>query len=198
MTTFFLVRHAEHALVNDVLVGRTPSIHLAPGGREQAKRLARRFLLSNITSVQSSPRERALETALPISQATGVPLDITPSLDEVDFGEWNGLSFKRLKSDPRWQFWNRRRSQAQAPGGESMLDVQSRVVDHLHRLSVRQPHQRIVLVTHAEIIRAALLYHLGLPLEAYDRIEISPASVTVLRLGVDQADILALNEAAAA
>lgn len=198
MTTFFLVRHAEHALVNDVLVGRAPNIHLGQRGREQAKRLARRFLLSNITAVQSSPRERAIETALPIAQATGVALDVAPSIDEIDFGEWNGAPFQRLKSDPRWQFWNRNRSHAQAPGGETMLDAQSRAVDHLHRLSLRQPGGRIVLVTHAEIIRAALLYHLGLPLEAYDRIEISPASVTVLQLGADQADILALNEAAAA
>ncbi len=198
MTTFFLVRHAMHALVDRVLIGRMSGVHLNLQGRLQAKRLGMRFAQERLTLVQSSPRERAQETAQAIALAAGAPLEIASALDEIEFGEWTGRPFDRLKEDPDWRAWNSERTRARAPNGETMSEAQTRIVAHLERMHMRYPGARIAIVTHAEIIRAAVLHHLGLALEAFDRIEISPASVTILRIGQEDAELTALNQAVAA
>lgn len=198
MTTFFLVRHAMHALVDRVLIGRMSGVHLNLQGRLQAKRLGMRFAQERLTLVQSSPRERAQETAQAIALAAGASLETASALDEIEFGEWTGRPFDRLKEDPDWRAWNSERTRARAPNGETMSEAQTRIVAHLERMHMRYPGARIAIVTHAEIIRAAVLHHLGLALEAFDRIEISPASVTILRIGQEDAELTALNQAVAA
>lgn len=198
MTTFFLVRHAMHALVDRVLIGRMSGVHLNLQGRLQAKRLGMRFAQERLTLVQSSPRERAQETAQAIALAAGASLETASALDEIEFGEWTGRLFDRLQEDPDWRAWNSERTRARAPNGEAMSEAQTRIVAHLERMHMRYPGARIAIVTHAEIIRAAVLHHLGLALEAFDRIEISPASVTILRIGQEDAELTALNQAVAA
>lgn len=198
VTTFFLVRHATHALLDRVLAGRMQGVSLNLQGRIEAGRLAVRFAQERLDRVQSSPRERACETAAAITATAKVPLEIVEALDEVDVGEWTGRPFAELSRDPRWRSWNAARTRACAPGGEAMSDAQARIVTHLERMHRQCPGARIAMVTHAEIIRAAVLHHLGLPLEAYDRIEISPASMTILRIGKDDAELTALNQAVAA
>jgi probable phosphoglycerate mutase len=198
VTTFFLVRHAAHALLGQVLAGRMPDLSLNLAGRRQASRLGLRLVRERLTLLQSSPSRRARETADLLAAPVGLPVAVAPALDEVDFGEWTGRSFAELSRDPRWRVWNAERGAARAPGGESMEEAQSRIVGHLESLRRDHPDGRILLVTHAEIVRAALLHHLGLPLQAYERIEISPGSVTVLSLGEAGAAITRLNEAAAA
>ena len=193
-TTFFLIRHGAHALLGRVLVGRTGNVSLAAQGREQAQCVARRFADERIDSVQSSPQARARETAAPIAAAAGVPLEIVAALDEVDIGEWAGQSFAELDGDSLWTTWNTQRSIARAPGGETMEDVRQRAVAHLEQVRAAYPQGKIVLVTHADVIKAAVLHHLGLSLDAYDRIDIEPASVTTLVVGDWGSKIAALNE----
>ncbi len=178
-------------------VGKPACICHRRGARRQSG-LARRFAHDDIDCVQASPRERTRETALPIAVAVGRRLELVDALDEIDFGEWTGLPFEHLRNDPRWRFWNAERDRAQAPGGERMVDVRERVIAHLDALRTLYPESRIVVVTHAEIIRLALLDALRMPLGAYGRIEISPASVTVLHRSAECTRIVALNDAAAA
>ena len=193
-TTFFLVRHAAHPLLGRVLVGRAGGISLAEQGREQANQLARRFAEEHITAVQSSPRERARETAVPIAAVTGVPLEIAAALDEVDVGEWAGRAFAELNGDPRWETWNTQRGLACTPGGETMHDVRERIVAHLDQLRTTYPQGKIVLVTHGDVIKGAVLHYLGLPLDDYQRIEVEPASVSTIEIGDWGSKIAALNE----
>src|SRR5689334_9180955 len=105
-----------------------PNVRLGADGREQSRRLAIWFGRQPVAVIQSSPRERAQETAEPIAQQFGMPLAVAPALDEVDVGEWTGANFADLTPDRRWQHWNRARESARTPGGESMRDVQDRVV----------------------------------------------------------------------
>lgn len=198
MTTLFLVRHATHALVGRILAGRMCGLSLSEEGRRQSHRLAARLAAESLTLVQSSPRERAMQTAEPIAAAAQAPLATEPAIDEIEYGEWTGRPFAELKNDMRWREWNTHRDRVCPPRGEFMADAQQRLIAHLEATHRAHPDGRIVMVTHAEMIRAAVLHHLGLPLEAYDRIEISPASVTVLRIGKTNAEISTLNEAVAA
>ena len=194
MMTIHLVRHAVHPLVDRVLVGRTSGVQLGKGGREQAKALARRLAIEEIGAVQSSPRERALETAALIAAPLGLPVDIVPDLDEADFGQWAGCSFDELNRDPRWIAWNNERGTARPPGGETMRELQNRILRHLDRLQAEKPNRNLVLVSHAEVIRAALLHFLGIALDGFARVEISPASISTLLLNGSDAQVIGCND----
>jgi broad specificity phosphatase PhoE len=194
MMTIHLVRHAVHPLVDRVLVGRTSGVQLGEEGREQAKALARRFAREGIAGVQSSPQERALETAALIAAPLGLAVDTVPELDEADFGQWAGCSFEQLKRDPRWFAWNSERGTARPPGGETMLELQKRILGHLSRLQVEKPNSKLVLVSHAEVIRAALLHFLGIALDGFARIEIAPASISTLLLNGSGAQVIGCND----
>lgn len=182
-TTVFLVRHALHGTVDQVLVGRLPGVMLSERGRRQAQRLAAWFAGQEIGLVQASPRERARETAAAIADVHAVPCEIAPALDEIDLGEWTGRRFADLAADPRWQDWNTARSLTRPPGGESMGEVQARIVDHIERIRSRLCDGRAVLVSHGDVIKAALLHFLGRPVEAYHELDVAPASVSAIELG---------------
>ena len=194
MTTFFLTRHAPHALVDAVLVGRMPGAQLDENGRKQARRVAGMLAGREITAIQSSPQARARETAQPIAGRTGLPIEIAQAVDEIDVGEWTGRPFSALREDPLWQLWNRARSSARPPRGESMQELQSRVVKHLYQMSSERPDARVVVVSHAEVIRAALLHVLKLPLDEFWRVEVAPTSVSTLVIDGDRAEVACVNE----
>ena len=103
-------------------------------------------------------------------------------MDELDVGHWTGASFEELNSNPHWHAWNSKRGSTRPPGGESMRELQQRVLVHLATLEREHPDEKIVIVSHAEPIRAAILHYSGLPLDAFARIRIDPGTITVLRL----------------
>jgi broad specificity phosphatase PhoE len=113
---------------------------------------------------------------------------------ELDFGEWTGLTADEIRKDPRWQPWNTCRSIATIPGGESWRQVQDRVVGALFDLQLVHPAGNVAIVSHGDVIRAALLFALGMPLDFYSRIEIAFASISTIRLDGSGIRVLALNE----
>jgi broad specificity phosphatase PhoE len=197
-TTFLLVRHAAHDRVGTVLCGRMHGVRLGEAGRAQARRLADRLAGDKVASVQSSPIERAMETAEPIALRLGQPVERSDALIEIDFGAWTGTPFAELDRDPRWTAWNNARSVSRPPYGETMLEAQGRIVAAMETLRGLHREQAVVLVSHSDVIKAALLFHLGLPLDAYGRIEIDPASISTLVVGDWGAKLIRLNEVVAA
>jgi probable phosphoglycerate mutase len=175
-----------------------PGISLGSLGRNQAKRLGRRFKSEDIASVQTSPLERARETAQPIAAAIGREPELCEAIAEIDFGEWTGRPFEDLAADPRWRDWNSARPVHRPPEGESMLEAQSRIVGTMEELRRAYHDRTVVLVSHGDVIKAALLYHLGLPIGAHDRIEIEPASISTLLVGDWGSKLIRLNEVIAA
>ena len=194
-TTFWLVRHAAHDDVGQYLAGRKPGVTLGPEGRAQAERLGRRMARESIALVVASPRERAQETADAIVAATGAaPAEVSDALDEVDFGAWTGKTFEALEDDAEWRRWNTLRSLARAPGGETMLEVQRRVTDLMQDLCRRVGEGGAVLVSHGDVIKAAVCHVLGLQIDAWPRFDIAPASITTIVLGDWGGKVLTLNE----
>lgn len=193
-TTLYLVRHATHGLVDHVLVGRLAKVCLSLEGICQAKRLASWFAGRDVAIVHSSPRERACETAAPIAAAAGVEWNIAPELDEIEFGEWTGMSFDALSNDDRWRAWNSSRSSARPPGGETMIEAQSRILAHIEGVRGLLPRGCAVLVSHCDVIKAALLHFLDRSVDAYHEFDIAPGSVSTVRLADARAEVLAVNE----
>jgi probable phosphoglycerate mutase len=183
LTTFHLVRHGAHDFVGRVLAGRAVDAALNEDGRREAQALARRLAAEPVSRVVSSPRRRARETAAPIADALRRDMEIAPELDEHDCGAWAGESFETLAADPRWRAWNARRGTARPPSGESMAELQARIVGFLHALRRRHPGETLVLVSHAEPIRAALMYARGVALDDFLVIEVPIGSLSSIDIG---------------
>ena len=193
MTTFHLVRHAAHGHLGRVLTGRTSEVPLTYEGRVQAAALAQRLASAPVSAVLSSPRERAQETAAPVAARLSLAVGIEQDLDEIDFGAWNGMAFDALAPQPAWQAWNRSRSMATPPDGEPMLAVQARAIGLVTRLHREHPDAEFVLVSHSDLLKAVLAHALGVPLDLLHRIELGPASRSVLVLSGHDVRIDAIN-----
>ena len=184
MTTFLLVRHATCDPVGRSIAGRLPGIPLNAEGREQAARLAERLRGVALDAIYSSPIQRARETADAIATGRALAVSTAEELIELDFAAWSGRTLAELEDDARWRRFNRLRSVARASSGESMLDVQARAVALVERLRAEHPDGRVALVSHGDVIRGLVAHLAGIPLDLFQRLEIEPASVSVI--GVDE------------
>jgi probable phosphoglycerate mutase len=193
MPTLVLIRHAAHDLLGRTLVGRAPEVRLSTAGAHEAEALAERLAGSAVRALYSSPRERARDTAAPIAARLGVPVEIAPELDEIDFGDWTNRAFAELDELEPWRRFNQFRSGTPCPNGESALDVQARFLRLVERLSTTHAEHWVALVSHGDVIRAALAHYLGIHLDLFQRLEISPASVSILRVGPYGPEVLLVN-----
>jgi broad specificity phosphatase PhoE len=192
--TILLIRHAAHVELGRTLTGRRRDIALSPEGLEQAEIVADLLGVEPLAAVYSSPRERAYYTARSIAEQHELKVEIADGLDEVDFGEWTGVSFDRLEGDPAWDQWNSARSIARPPCGESMEEACRRAVAQIEEIAGRHPDQMIAAVSHCDIIRGLIAYYLGLPLDNLLRFDIDPASVSRLVIGGWGARVVTMNE----
>lgn len=181
-TTFMLVRHGTCALMNSVLFGRVVDAPLDPHGELQCAVLAQRLSALDHPMIQCSPRRRTRQTAEVIAACAGCAFTVVPELDEVDYGSWSGQSFRKLHDDARWRYWNEHRGSSATPTGETAGSVQRRIVGHLERLHQQGAGCAYVLVSHAEIIRSAIMHYLQVPNDLYHCVEIPPASVSTICL----------------
>jgi broad specificity phosphatase PhoE len=194
VTVFHLLRHGEHVLRGRVLAGRTPGVGLSARGRAEIAAVADRLADEKIEAIYSSPLQRTRETAEILSERLALPIQYREDILELDFGEWTGLTFNAVRADERWKLWSTCRSIATVPGGESMRQVQERAVRALCELRLTHPDQRVLIVSHGDVIRAALLFALGMPLDFFSRIEIGLASLSTIQIDDFGVRVLAVNE----
>lgn len=167
---------------------------LSQEGLEQAEIVADLLAVEPLAAVYSSPRERAYYTAREIADQHELKVEIADGLDEIDFGDWTGLSFDALEGEPGWQRWNEARGSARPPGGESMEEAVSRAVLALDRIAADHRDGIVACVSHCDIIRGVIAHHLGLPLDNLLRFDIDPASVSRLVVGEWGARVASVNE----
>ncbi len=194
MTVFHLLRHGEHGLLGRTLAGRMPGVGLTEKGRAEIAAVAERLAAENIAALYSSPLQRTRESAEIVAARLGLSIAFRDDFIELDFGEWTGATFDAIRTDPRWQAWSTRRSLAAIPGGESMRQVQQRVVEALLEIGERHLDENVVIVSHGDVIRSALVFALGMPLDFYGRIEVAQASLSSIRLDASGIRVIAINE----
>ncbi len=190
---FYLIRHAHCDCIGKTLAGWQKGIHLSPEGAHQAERLADRLSGAPIEAVYCSPLERAFETAEPLARRLNARIRVSDKLGEIRFGEWTGSTFLKLSAHPVWNRFNTFRSGTRIPEGDLMIEVQARIISELDRLRSEHPGRGVAVVSHADVIKSALAFYAGIPLDIMQRIEISPASVSTLLLEDDGPKIMQVN-----
>ena len=193
MTRFLLVRHATTDSVGKRLSGRAPDVHLNATGKQEAERLAQCLSSLSIAAIYSSPLERAMETAEFLAKPRNQQVIIGDHFLEIDFGAWTNCTFESLQEDAHFHRFNTFRSSTRVPGGESMAEAQLRFVKGMEQLQQHHQQQTIVIVSHSDMIKAALAFYAGIHLDMFQRLEIYPASVSVMEVFEETARIITLN-----
>jgi probable phosphomutase (TIGR03848 family) len=182
MARLLLIRHAPTAETGRKLTGRLPGVELGEKGQQVAERLAQRLADLKLDAVYASPIERTWETAEIVARPHGLTPIREDGLLEIDFGNWSGRTFKQLTRLKLWRTVQMTPSRVTFPGGEAMADMQRRAVATCERLAASSPKGTIALVSHADVIKAIVSHYLGQPFDLFQRIVISPASVSVIEL----------------
>ena len=189
--TIHLIRHGHHGLLAGVLCGRMPGVGLDDLGREQM-RLAAGSLHPRPDIIQASPQLRAQQSAQIVAHYFDLGIETASAVDEIDMGDWTGRTFESLQTEEAWRAWNARRGSTSPPKGESMGHLQARVLRHIESLRDR-PDESVVIVSHAEPIRAMVLHCLDMPLDDFHEVDIAPASITTLVYEPDRLRLVAVN-----
>jgi probable phosphoglycerate mutase len=193
-TIVCFVRHGHTPTTGSILPGRTKGLHLSDVGKDQANDVAERLAkLGNITAVYSSPMERAKETAQSIAKACGLRTRVQRGLIEADFGTWTGRKLSDLRKLPEWEDVQKMPSSFRFPSGESFLEIQARMVGAITEIAGKHRGEVVVAVSHADTIKAAIASALGTPLDLFQRIHISPCSLSAVLFGQNGPMVLTVN-----
>jgi len=193
-TLFLLVRHGLTPTTGKILPGRAPGLHLSESGQAQAQAAADRIAaLGRVDAVYASPLERARETAAPIAAARDLKVRVNKGLLECDFGEWTGAELKKLMKLPEWSTVLRAPSTFRFPGGESFTEMQSRMISALDRLRAAHEGGVVVCVSHADTVKAAVAHAMGTHIDLFQRIVISPCSITAIAYSASGPVVLTVN-----
>jgi probable phosphoglycerate mutase len=194
MTTLLLIRHAHTDTAGKRLTGWARGVHLNDRGRDEAETLVRRLEGIPVRAIYTSPLERCRETAAPLARGLGLSVLVRRDLLEVDYGEWTGRPISGLRRTKLWRVVQHAPSRIRFPGGESLLEVQSRSVAEVERIALAHPKGTVAVVTHADVVRLLLAHFAGMHLDELQRLVVDPASVSVLALGDGSVRVVKVND----
>lgn len=189
MATIVLVRHATTAATGKRLGGWTDA-PLDTRGVAQAKAAARRLADLPLAAVYTSPIVRTLETARIVAKPHGLRLRKRKGLGEVDYGEWTDQALGNLRRRKYWEVIQRTPSRVVFPKGETIRGMQARAVDAVETIAADHEGEWVMAVSHADVIKSLVAHFVGMPLDAFQRLVVSPASATVLHLPADGLPVL--------
>jgi probable phosphomutase (TIGR03848 family) len=194
LTLLLLIRHAVTDMTGKRLYGRSDGVTLSEAGRSQAADLALRVSEVPIDALYSSPLERCLETAEPISRAAGVEVRTLEGVLEIDYGTWTGRPFTTLRRTNLWkEFHGPTPSAPRFPEGETLAEAQRRVVAAVSGLHERHPRETVAVVTHGDVVALVLAHYAGIHIDLFQRLEVAPASVTAIGVGAGAPRIRTVN-----
>ncbi|MCA1954334.1 MAG: histidine phosphatase family protein [Anaerolinea sp.] len=184
MSLVYLLRHGENDVMARRLAGRLPGTHLNRRGQEQAQQVAEKLADAPIRAIFSSPLERAVETAMPLSERLGVPVQVLDGLNEVDYGTWQGRSYRQLERLKLWRQLRVAPSRVRFPGGETLMEVQERAVMAVQwAMTQVGADEGVACFTHGDVVRLVTTWALGLPFDSFRLFQVDTASLTILAFG---------------
>lgn len=195
MTILLLIRHASNDYIKEGrLAGRTPGVHINAQGQREADDLGRRTSHLPIEAIYSSPLERAVDTANAIANCHKLPVQIIDGLMETHAGDWTGRKLSELNGTDTWKAIQTKPIGVQLPGGESIDEVQTRMVAAIEEIRKKHPGGIVAIVSHADPLKSVVAHYLTWDLNNFQRIAISPASVTVLEVDDKGVSLLRTND----
>ncbi len=178
---FLLIRHGANESLGKFLPGQLPGIHLNGDGKKQADQIAACLGSHKISEIYSSPLERTMETAAPLSEKLGKTIIPENGLVEMNAGSLSGISFTTLKKMPVWKTIRRAPSMTGFPGGESFMEASERVWQCIQKIKAHSLNDSVVILfSHSDIIKLAVATSLHIPLVNFPRLTVYPASMTIL------------------
>lgn len=182
MTTLLLIRHGTTATTGKRLGGRTEH-ELDERGVTQAKAAAERIADLPVRAVYASSLRRTWQTAEHVAAQLRVSVRAEDGLLEVDYGRWTDRTLGQVSRTKLWRVVQDTPSRVAFPDGETIREAQARAADAVERIVAAHPRDVVAAVSHADIIKALVAFYLGQPLDMFQRLAVSPGSLTVLRLG---------------
>lgn len=193
MTVFYLVRHCVTSHTGHKLSGWMPDIHLTDAGTKQAEVVAEGLAKAPFKAIYASPITRCAETAKIISARHKLRVRTREDFGEVHYGSWTNRSLKALARTKAWSTVQRWPAGARFPGGESFVEVQNRAVAAIEELRPMHHKEQICVVSHGDVIRLLAAHYMGIHIDLFQRIAVSPGSITVLSIGDSGPGVFALN-----
>ena len=194
MTLLLLIRHALTDHTGKRLYGRTPGVRLSERGREQSRALAERLREVPLDALYTSPMDRCRETASILLEGRRLRARTARDLNEVDYGEWTGRAFGALRRTKAWRMVRTHPAAVRFPGGETLSEVQVRAVRALEEIAGRHPGATVAVVSHGDVIRLSLAHYAGVHLDLFQRLDVSPASLTALLVGDGGPRVVRVND----
>ena len=196
MTALFLIRHAANNFTQEEkLAGWLPGVHLNDEGHQQAGQMAAKMDKVKLDAIYSSPLERAVETAEYLAKPRGLEIQPREGLGEIRMGQWEGQKMDDLNKSDEWRMFQFYPSGARPPGGETGRQVQMRAVDEVEAICAAHPEGSIAIVSHSDTLKAIVAHYAGIHLDLFQRLVISPASVSVIWIGPHGPRLVRLNDA---
>jgi broad specificity phosphatase PhoE len=180
-TSFLFLRHGEsEANIKGILAGRNSGVNLTAKGRDQISDLAQDLLARKIDLAFTSPLERTMQSSALFLATRNIPLTVDPAFVEMDYGSWSGKKLAILAKKKEWKIIQSDPERFTFPGGESFAAANIRIQNRLNELILKNPRQdkTILIVTHGDIIKMAMAYALGLPLQKFQNFRVDTASIS--------------------
>ncbi|MBI5505852.1 MAG: histidine phosphatase family protein [Deltaproteobacteria bacterium] len=190
VSTLILLRHGETAWNRERRLMGAADVPLSEAGRQQCERVGEVLAGFGIDRIRTSPLSRALESARIVAQAIAAPVESDEGLVEVRFGEWQGKTYEEIAADPRYEGYVEDPVGQPTPGGETVADVQRR---GLISLSAARPGERVLFVTHGDLIRSVLCRFLAIPLAEFRRLRIDNCGLSAVALANGRGEVKFVN-----
>jgi len=189
------VRHGHTETTGKILPGRTKGLNLSNTGIEQANRVAEQIKDSGTkpSAIYSSPMERTQQTAKPIAKVLGLKNQINKGLNEADFGKWTGRKLSDLRKLQDWKKVQNNPSEFRFPEGESFFEMQGRIVKAVEGIVKKHAGETVVCVSHADMIKSIIAHGLGMHLDNFQRLAVSPCSISAIQFGSQKPNVLFIN-----
>ncbi len=168
MTELVLIRHGETDWNLEGRYQGQSDVPLNERGVQQAEQVAKRLQGQPLEAIYSSDLSRARQTAEALARMTGAPLHLDPRLREIDQGRWEGMLFEDIRQRFAEAFERRKRDPLQVapPGGETVGQLQQRVLQAVREVLQSHPSGRVAIVSHGLALAVVKVQLQGLPIEA--------------------------------
>jgi len=201
MTTVLLIRHGRtSANTAGILAGRSSGVELDTVGHQQVAEVGTRLAGVPLRAVVTSPLRRCRQTTQAVvgPRTDGCPVVVEQGLVECGYGDWTGKSLRDLAKEKLWATVQSQPSAVRFPNGESMTEMSSRAVNAVRSWNARLtaehgPDVVWAAVSHGDVIKAILADALGMHLDAFQRIMVDPASISIVRYTDSRPYVVTVN-----